>query len=205
MGDEVDRELQDTSWIGGGSSALGGGAAFAGAARRVRPLQQQLIGRPAPGARQPAAAGRRRPQPVHLGGLRRPGRRLQEVAPVPEHHGDTLKYITQPEEVPTVLKGPGGDKWDMSYGDNVVLTRLQGSRADRADDPGRGPRARGTDDRPSRSTRGRTTTAPTTAPHGRGGSRASPTGRDNVPEPTSWQRHPRSPSTRAASRPSTAR
>jgi spermidine/putrescine-binding protein len=31
------------------------------------------------------------------------------------------KYITQPEEVPTVLKGPGGDKWDMSYGDNVVL------------------------------------------------------------------------------------
>jgi spermidine/putrescine transport system substrate-binding protein len=33
-----------------------------------------------------------------------------------------LKFITQPEEVPTVLKGPGGDKWDMSYGDNVVLT-----------------------------------------------------------------------------------
>jgi len=33
-----------------------------------------------------------------------------------------LKFITQPEEVPTVLKGPGGDKWDISYGDNVVLT-----------------------------------------------------------------------------------
>jgi spermidine/putrescine-binding protein len=33
-----------------------------------------------------------------------------------------VKYITQPEEVPTVLKGPGGDKWDMSYGDNVVLS-----------------------------------------------------------------------------------
>ena len=33
-----------------------------------------------------------------------------------------MKYITQPEEVPTVLKGPGGDKWDMSYGDNVVLS-----------------------------------------------------------------------------------
>lgn len=33
-----------------------------------------------------------------------------------------LKFITQPEEVPTVLKGPGGDKWDLSYGDNVVLT-----------------------------------------------------------------------------------
>ena len=32
-----------------------------------------------------------------------------------------LKFITQPEEVPTVLKGPGGDKWDLSYGDNVVL------------------------------------------------------------------------------------
>ena len=33
-----------------------------------------------------------------------------------------LKFITQPEEVPTVLKGAGGDKWDLSYGDNVVLT-----------------------------------------------------------------------------------
>jgi len=33
-----------------------------------------------------------------------------------------VKYITQPEEVPTVLKGPGGDMWDMSYGDNVVLS-----------------------------------------------------------------------------------
>jgi spermidine/putrescine transport system substrate-binding protein len=33
-----------------------------------------------------------------------------------------VKYITQPEEVPTVLKGPGGDQWDMSYGDNVVLS-----------------------------------------------------------------------------------
>ena len=33
-----------------------------------------------------------------------------------------LKYITSPEEVPTVLKGPGGDQWDISYGDNVVLT-----------------------------------------------------------------------------------
>jgi spermidine/putrescine transport system substrate-binding protein len=33
-----------------------------------------------------------------------------------------VKYITQPEEVPTVLKGAGGDKWDMSYGDNVVLS-----------------------------------------------------------------------------------
>ncbi len=33
-----------------------------------------------------------------------------------------VKYITGPEEVPTVLKGPGGDKWDVSYGDNVVLT-----------------------------------------------------------------------------------
>jgi spermidine/putrescine-binding protein len=33
-----------------------------------------------------------------------------------------VKYITGPEEVPTVLKGPGGDKWDISYGDNVVLT-----------------------------------------------------------------------------------
>lgn len=31
------------------------------------------------------------------------------------------KYITQPEEVPTILKGPGGEQWDMSYGDNVVL------------------------------------------------------------------------------------
>ena len=33
-----------------------------------------------------------------------------------------LKFITQPEVVPTVLKGAGGDKWDLSYGDNVVLT-----------------------------------------------------------------------------------
>jgi spermidine/putrescine-binding protein len=33
-----------------------------------------------------------------------------------------VKYITGPEEVPTVLKGPGGEKWDISYGDNVVLT-----------------------------------------------------------------------------------
>ncbi len=33
-----------------------------------------------------------------------------------------MKYITTPEEVPTVLKGPGGDKWDIAYGDNVVLT-----------------------------------------------------------------------------------
>jgi spermidine/putrescine transport system substrate-binding protein len=33
-----------------------------------------------------------------------------------------LKFITQPEEVPTVLKGAGGDKWDLAYGDNVVLT-----------------------------------------------------------------------------------
>ena len=33
-----------------------------------------------------------------------------------------VKYITTPEEVPTVLKGPGGDKWDIAYGDNVVLT-----------------------------------------------------------------------------------
>jgi spermidine/putrescine-binding protein len=32
-----------------------------------------------------------------------------------------VKYITTPEEVPTVLKGPGGDKWDIAYGDNVVL------------------------------------------------------------------------------------
>ena len=32
-----------------------------------------------------------------------------------------IKYITTPEEVPTVLKGPGGDKWDIAYGDNVVL------------------------------------------------------------------------------------
>ncbi len=41
-----------------------------------------------------------------------------------EQNGITqnLKFITQPEEVPTVLKGPGGDKWDLSYGDNVVLT-----------------------------------------------------------------------------------
>jgi spermidine/putrescine-binding protein len=41
-----------------------------------------------------------------------------------EQNGITqnLKFITQPEEVPTVLKGPGGDKWDISYGDNVVLT-----------------------------------------------------------------------------------
>ncbi|MFN8233246.1 MAG: extracellular solute-binding protein [Actinomycetota bacterium] len=31
------------------------------------------------------------------------------------------KYISGPEEVPTVLKGPGGDQWDASYGDNVVL------------------------------------------------------------------------------------
>jgi len=38
------------------------------------------------------------------------------------HITQNLKFITQPEEVPTVLKGPGGDKWDMSYGDNVVLT-----------------------------------------------------------------------------------
>jgi spermidine/putrescine-binding protein len=33
-----------------------------------------------------------------------------------------VKYIATPEEVPTVLKGPGGDKWDIAYGDNVVLT-----------------------------------------------------------------------------------
>ena len=33
-----------------------------------------------------------------------------------------IKYIATPEEVPTVLKGPGGDKWDIAYGDNVVLT-----------------------------------------------------------------------------------
>jgi spermidine/putrescine-binding protein len=33
-----------------------------------------------------------------------------------------IKYITTPEEVPTVLKGPGGEKWDIAYGDNVVLT-----------------------------------------------------------------------------------
>jgi spermidine/putrescine transport system substrate-binding protein len=33
-----------------------------------------------------------------------------------------VKYITTPEEVPTVLKGPGGEKWDIAYGDNVVLT-----------------------------------------------------------------------------------
>jgi spermidine/putrescine transport system substrate-binding protein len=41
-----------------------------------------------------------------------------------EQNGITqnLKFITQPEEVPTVLKGAGGDKWDLSYGDNVVLT-----------------------------------------------------------------------------------
>ena len=42
-------------------------------------------------------------------------------------NGITLntKYITQPEEVPTVLRGPGGDQWDMSYGDNVVLGDLK--------------------------------------------------------------------------------
>jgi spermidine/putrescine transport system substrate-binding protein len=41
-----------------------------------------------------------------------------------EQNGITqnLKFITQPEQVPTVLKGAGGDKWDLSYGDNVVLT-----------------------------------------------------------------------------------
>jgi spermidine/putrescine transport system substrate-binding protein len=39
-----------------------------------------------------------------------------------ENITEHVKYITQPEEVPTVLKGPGGDKWDMSYGDNVVLS-----------------------------------------------------------------------------------
>jgi spermidine/putrescine-binding protein len=33
-----------------------------------------------------------------------------------------IKYIATPEEVPTVLKGPGGEKWDIAYGDNVVLT-----------------------------------------------------------------------------------
>ncbi len=32
-----------------------------------------------------------------------------------------VKYIAGPEEVATVLKGPGGDQWDISYGDNVVL------------------------------------------------------------------------------------
>ena len=32
-----------------------------------------------------------------------------------------VRYITQPDEVPTVLQGPGGDRWDLSYGDNVVL------------------------------------------------------------------------------------
>lgn len=33
-----------------------------------------------------------------------------------------IKYIASPEEVPTILKGPGGDRWDIAYGDNVVLT-----------------------------------------------------------------------------------
>lgn len=32
-----------------------------------------------------------------------------------------VKYITTPEEVPTILKGAGGGDWDMSYGDNVVM------------------------------------------------------------------------------------
>ena len=33
-----------------------------------------------------------------------------------------VRYLTQPDEVPTVLQGPDGARWDMSYGDNVSLS-----------------------------------------------------------------------------------
>jgi len=36
-----------------------------------------------------------------------------------------VRYISQPDDVPAVLGAPGGDRWDMSYGDNVVLTHYR--------------------------------------------------------------------------------
>ena len=91
----------------------------------LRPLQrlrhQPNAGREHGGAdAQRTPTRRRRAEPLHLGGLRP----LEQFKAWREENGieQNLKFITQPEEVPTVLKGPGGDKWDMSYGDNVVLS-----------------------------------------------------------------------------------
>jgi spermidine/putrescine-binding protein len=117
-----------------------------------------------------------------------------------EQNGITqnLKFITQPEEVPTVLKGPGGDKWDLSYGDNVVLTDYKNLGLI-------SPLT--LDEVPNLASRwilGRTPTGPTAPRHGRGASRGSRTGRTACPRRGAGTTS-LIPSTKAAYRRSTER
>src|SRR6476620_12607834 len=120
MGDEVDRQLQQYLLDRRRFLALGGGAALAGflAACGLSSSSSSTPGTAAPTSLPPVGGdlnlylweGYDIPDPSFKKWLDQQG--------LVEH----VKYITQPEEVPTVLKGPGGDKWDMSYGDNVVLS-----------------------------------------------------------------------------------
>ena len=120
MGDEVDRQLQRYLMDRRRFLVLGGGAAFAGllAACGLSSSSSSAPGTGAPTSLPPVGGD------LNLyvwEGYDVPDadfKKWLQSQNIVEH----TKYITQPEEVPTVLKGPGGDKWDMSYGDNVVLS-----------------------------------------------------------------------------------
>ncbi|HEX3300208.1 MAG TPA: ABC transporter substrate-binding protein [Actinomycetota bacterium] len=120
MGDEVDRQLHQYLLDRRRFLALGGGTALAGllAACGLSSSSSSTPGTAAPTSLPPVGGdlnlyvweGYDIPDPSF--------KKWLDSQNITEH----TKFITQPEEVPTVLKGPGGDKWDMSYGDNVVLS-----------------------------------------------------------------------------------
>ena len=167
MGDEVDRQLQQYLLDRRRFLALGGGAALAGllAACGLSSSSSSTPGTAAPTSL-PAVGGDLNLYVWEGYDIPDPSfKKWLDSQNITEH----TKYITQPEEVPTVLKGPGGDKWDMSYGDNVVLSYykelglLTPMTVDQV--PGLAGLMSA-----FKAHRGRTTTAPTTASPGRGGS-----------------------------------